>query len=364
MTRRRRRRGAPELGLSFLDCMSCGLGAVVLLYMIINHATVANSDTANAKLIASVNALEDEVLDGKQELLMMQAALDDNAEAKKTASTRAKRLRESIDQKQKELPSADDDTQKSRSRILALQKELLALEAEAERLRGQPQDPTGNASRQIVGEGDRQYLTGLKVGGRRVLILVDASASMLANSIVEAIRRRNMDDGRKRSSPKWRRTVATVEWLTAQIPTNSQFQIYGFNEKVFAVREGTYGKWLSASGGTPLRQATDALRQTVPGGGTSLHQAFRGLSQLSPRPDNVYLITDGLPTQGDKIRSGTVPGRKRAQYFNDAARLLPRDVTINVILLPMEGDPQAASAYWQLARVSGGAFLNPSEDWP
>jgi hypothetical protein len=30
----------------------------------------------------------------------------------------------------------------------------------------------------------------------------------------------------------------------------------------------------------------------------------------------------------------------------------------------MEGDPMAASEYWQLARASNGSFLSPSIDWP
>jgi len=43
---------------------------------------------------------------------------------------------------------------------------------------------------------------------------------------------------------------------------------------------------------------------------------------------------------------------------------VPRGTAINVILLPMEGDPQAAGAYWQLARSTDGAYLAPSKDWP
>jgi len=30
----------------------------------------------------------------------------------------------------------------------------------------------------------------------------------------------------------------------------------------------------------------------------------------------------------------------------------------------MEGDPMAASAFWQLALSTNGAFIAPSEDWP
>jgi hypothetical protein len=37
---------------------------------------------------------------------------------------------------------------------------------------------------------------------------------------------------------------------------------------------------------------------------------------------------------------------------------------VNVILLPMEGDPMAASAFWRLAQLTRGSFLSPAEDWP
>jgi hypothetical protein len=37
---------------------------------------------------------------------------------------------------------------------------------------------------------------------------------------------------------------------------------------------------------------------------------------------------------------------------------------VNVILLPMEGDPLAPGAFWTLARRTNGAFLSPARDWP
>jgi hypothetical protein len=62
-----------------------------------------------------------------------------------------------------------------------------------------------------------------------VLIALDTSASMLDDTIVNVIRRRNMDDERKRMAPKWQRAVRTVEWLSAQLPLDAHFQIYGFD---------------------------------------------------------------------------------------------------------------------------------------
>jgi len=72
----------------------------------------------------------------------------------------------------------------------------------------------GNRVRTFVGDGDRQYLTGLKVGGDRILVLVDNSASMLDRKIVNIIRRRNLPDANKLRSLKWRQAVASVDWLS------------------------------------------------------------------------------------------------------------------------------------------------------
>jgi hypothetical protein len=54
----------------------------------------------------------------------------------------------------------------------------------------------------------------------------------------------------------------------------------------------------------------------------------------------------------------------RLRLFEDASGALPRGVPVNVILLPLEGDPSAAAAYWVLAQSTKGSFLSPSKDWP
>ena len=62
--------------------------------------------------------------------------------------------------------------------------------------------------------------------------------------------------------------------------------------------------------------------------------------------------------------SGKVSGKQRRRLFNRAIDLLGRRIPVNVILFPMEGDPNAASAYWKLAVATRGSFLSPAEDWP
>ena len=220
--------------------------------------------------------------------------------------------------------------------------------------------------RGFTGDGDRQYLTGLKVGGNNILIMVDASASMLDDTVVNVLRMRNMSEARKLLSEKWRRTVSTVEWLAAQMPLESQFQLYAFNTQTWALKEGSQGDWLKVNDPDALGDAINALHKTVPKDGTSLENAFSALNALNPKPDNVILITDGLPTQGTSaplIRK-TVDGDDRLKFFERALAKYPKSVPLNVILMPMEGDPSAPGAFWLASRRTGGSFISPAKDWP
>jgi hypothetical protein len=198
-----------------------------------------------------------------------------------------------------------------------------------------------------------------------VLFLVDASASMLADTIVNAVRRRYLPDVDRMRADKWRKAVRAVDWLSAQIPRDAQFQIYVFTTSARPLLPGTEGTWLTAKDGKSLEKAVAMLRGTAPEGGTSLEAAFAAAAALNPPPDNILLLTDGLPTQGlTPPRAQTISGRDRLRLFDRAIRALPRGVPVNVLLYPMEGDPMAAPAFWKLAIATRGSFLTPSKDWP
>jgi hypothetical protein len=177
---------------------------------------------------------------------------------------------------------------------------------------------------------------------------------------------RNLNNVQKILAPKWQRAVSTVDWLAAQLPADSQFQIYAYDIQPRTVVEGSAGKWVSANNAKALDGAVQQLRRSAPADGTSLVNAFQVARTLDPMPDQIILITDGLPTQGPTppaIRKA-VDADQRLKLFNEAVGALPGRIPVTTILFPMEGDLPAPSAYWRLARNTGGVFMMPSKDWP
>jgi uncharacterized protein YegL len=360
-----RKRRASTFNLSFLDIMSCGFGAVVLVFLIIDHAIVAETEELTADLMSEANLLEEEVLEGKEGLVKLRNTLSDVDYEIVEAQGLATRISQEIEQFQAQVESLEQDGFTERSDIETLKAEIQQLEDEVKKLKAASEDTGGVNARTFQGEGNRQYLTGLKLGGRNIMILLDTSASMLAEELVNIIRLRNMREQVKRDAAKWQRAVGTVSWLTAQLPVSSQYQVYAFNTEANPVLVGTEGSWLDVGDQEQLNSVVTALDELVPSGGTSLENAFQTAIEMTPMPDNIFLITDGLPTQGANApRGNTINGRDRMRLFERAIGLLPASIPVNIILAPMEGDPMAASAFWQLAQRTSGSFLSPAEDWP
>jgi len=361
----KRRRDVSVFGLSFLDVMFCGFGSVILLVMIINSDTLAKRKEVQQDLRGEVVRLETEVRTGQEYLVEIRNTLDDVENERVTAQGRTRKVLSDIEQKKIELAALLKITSAQREHVNQLQSDLRRVDAEKQKLSSEREDAEkqGRSARRFIGEGDRQYLTGLKVGGKRILVLVDASASMLDETIVNIIRLRNMSDEAQRNAVKWQRTLYTVEWLLSQMPPDSQFQVIAFN--VDAKPLTGDGKWMAVSQGSNLDQVMSRLNLLVPAGGTNLYTAFQQVRSMTPRPDNVILLTDGLPTLGQSGKSsGRVSGKKRLDYFRQAVRALPDGVPVNSILFPIEGDPYAPSEFWKLAVRSNGSFMSPSKDWP
>jgi hypothetical protein len=353
--------------MSFLDCMSCGFGAVILFFMIINAQVSHDVDSPPVQLMAETNRLEYEILEQRKDLVLARNTMEELEDQRAEAANEIAQITALIEKLKIELATHDNETLAKIERVEKLQSDIKSLEEQRKRLLAveQEKQEEGMQVRTYTGDGDRQYLTGLKVGGERILIMVDNSASMLDEKIINILRRRNMSEGEKLRSAKWRQAVASVDWLSAQLPVDSKFQIYTFNTTVAPVLEGTEGTWLDVGDGTQLNEAIRILRRTVPENGTNMLDAFKAVQQLQPPPDNLILLVDGLPTMNSpSTERGMVTGQERLKFYYEAEAELPNRIPVNILLYPMEGDYNAAIVYWVLAFGSGGSFMSISRDWP
>ena len=360
---RYRKRRFNVFSLSFLDVMSCGFGAVVLIFLIINHATEDDAKQLNRDLLSEARKLDFEIDSGQKDLVDLEELLEDT---KKRVEEAKKQLVSTIEDEKRQREDLDDLellTIAKTSNIKELQADIDTRNEDVKKLQEMEKDQEGRSIVNIEGEGDRQYLTGLYMGGDNILIAVDTSTSMLDKTIVNVLRRRHMSLESKLAAPKWSRAINTVEWLTAQLPLDSEFQIFSFNTSVSSFFESN--DWVATTDTANIESALEKLRATPPDKGTSLVPLFASIATMNPPPDNIFLIVDGLPTQGTKEpKKSTVTGRQRMNLFNEAIRYLPSKIPFNIILFPMEGDPLAATAYWNLAQATGGTYMSPSSDWP
>ena len=359
-----KRRPFSVFTLSFLDVMCCGFGAVVLMFMILKHESIVQTQVQQVDLSAEVSALQAQVAQVQQEIRAAQdnsASIDQRIATLISESANARALlaqTRALSQTGQApvITSRDIDALKMALKKLASEKQLVLSQLNEQ----------SRQVRQFMGQGNREYLTGIRTGGKRVLILLDNSASMLDESIVNVLRKKNMDTATQQRSEKWRQALDTVDWITARLLPGTEYQLYTFNANARPVVPGSDGRWLAVDNATLFNQAVLNLKATVPEGGSNLTRALQVVAQLNPRPDNVFLITDGLPTLGLRAPSGRrVSGERRNELFSEAIRQLPQPAPpINVVLLPMEGDPMAAWAYWSVAMYTRGSFLTPAYDWP
>ena len=340
--------------LSFLDIMACGFGAVTLLFLILRH-NANEIPIPDERLSSEISLLQQDIQQAEQDQVKALNSLEDIELRLVKTQGLSKRVITEIAEKEKSIQEDPNNIDILRRQVKQLEEETAQIE----------DIEFGDKVREFVGDGNRQYLTGLTLGGERVLILIDGSASMLADTMVNILRRRNMDDVQKQKSAKWQWSLRTLEWLLAQLPPSSRFQVYVFNNQAQAMLAGTEGEWLDASDSLALERVMESTDAFVPSEGTSLSKAIDVIAEFDSKPDNLFILTDGLPTMGNTPpKKYMVTGSQRRQHFETAIAKLPRGIPVNTILFPMEGDPEAAALFWQLALDTKGAFIAPSRDWP
>ena len=111
-----RRRDLIPFSLSFLDIKSCGFGAVILIYIIINHSTELTSQDLNKELMEEVSKTEEIVDDGKERMVILRNTLTETDEQTVTTDGLVLEIIQTIVELRTQLAELESDsTRKDKS---------------------------------------------------------------------------------------------------------------------------------------------------------------------------------------------------------------------------------------------------------
>ncbi|MDP4612035.1 MAG: hypothetical protein NWT02_12665, partial [Opitutales bacterium] len=202
----KKRREAQSSALSFMDCICCGFGAVLLLFILTAKKQITMSDV--------------EASQSAEALITLQVAIEE-AEAKQKA----------LDKDISALDPQPDTNATSVAQLAAEQERLAkAIEEQAEALASLKTEttPTEQPAALDRPSADQSYLSGLQLRAPRAVILLENSGSMLGENAKSAIAVIQAGTGQK--SEKWIRAKAAVRAVLAAIPKGTLVAIYQMNE--------------------------------------------------------------------------------------------------------------------------------------
>lgn len=359
-------------GLSFLDVLCCGLGAAILLLLIVKHKEPFVSED-NLLLMA------------EPELQRLDKRVEKESANVARLDQKLGALRSNIEN----LVAIEKETSQKRS---GQEQELvdltvqLAVEVaklqELERLSRRLADTMEVESSESANEGGLKFgaLSGIQFGGEdKVAVLLDTSASMIHRSLVEIIRTQSAGPQAVRAAFKWRQATLAAQFAYFSIDQDKRFKFLTYSEDVVDLNGKVVGSselfWDQKTGfHDSLINRVDRI---TPKGGTNLRLAIDALSRLVPKPNRIVLITDGLPGKiagRDRLKS-CPKNTKGVTRLNGECRISIAiksveklegklaKVPIDIILLPLEGDSDAVRFYSLISGISAGKLITPSADW-
>lgn len=349
-----KRREVELFSLSFMDCICCGFGAILLIFILTTGQKATFDRKELTELRERVGKLTKDTQVEKDEIERLAKSLaaidldlrglrDQQAQEESRVTEREKQMQLLL----REVSTLQDVMAKLMEQKAALPTEDTPVPV-----------PIPNVDR-------RQYLTGVRLEGDYILFLVRASGSMLGETIDEATSRLEDPDFKKREAPKWKRLVQSIEWMLANLAPESRFQIVFFNDETIPILPTRPDEWFSPRDKTAMTEILGQLQQFVPKGSANLERAFSSVRSMQRLPGSIVLFTDGLPTASDSFLSGgIIDDDTRVRFFHAARKQLPARIPVSTILLPLNGDPAAPALFWELANATRGALVSPSKSWP
>ena len=340
--------------------MSCGLGAVVLVFMLVKYNT---TDSVTEK-----DFLKNDIQQLQEKREELEITLQELIDTYSVESQKVKSIQKRIADQKKLLSNKDLNIGQMKKDLAQLKKDIKDTKIEKK-----------TDTIKIENRGEENYILGLKVEGSKIIILLDASASMTNEKLIDIIKVKNGSKEGKLKASKWLRVKKIIGWLLARLPVSSEVMVIAYNDDIHFLG----GKnWIGRDSSEHIQSILTDLTVLMPEGSTNLQKGLRTAKNF--RPTNLYIITDGLPTVGESRfsslnpfatcnsllgKSNKISGECRVKLFQHSVyENMPPGVIgtprINVILLPIEGDPDAANEYWAWTSTTGGLLISPASDWP
>ena len=348
--------------LAFLDIMACGLGAIILIFMLVKYNSGEPSTESNA--------LANELAGIRKEIQTISANND-------ALAAQIEKLKQQLQQEIQRSVRSDEEAGATVEELIKLTKEIAALEQKLAQQKQQAEAPEQKETESVKDKTQEDHLIGLRVTGPRILILLDNSASMADERLLDIVKIKAADTAAKKAAPKWRRAIAVTHWILDRVPEDSEYMVMHYNATADFLPDK---KWRKVDDGSARAAVSQALEKLYPREATNLHSALKLIKTSSIRPTDIYVITDSLPTKGPGSLSAlrrikecgvgaagktNVSGKCRLALFYAAIQSFSKSsATVNTVLLPIEGDPDAAYAYWLWAATTTGMMISPAGSWP
>src|SRR6266478_3986485 len=123
-----RRRTVEVFTLSFLDCICCGFGAVILFYTIVSARAGVEGLHSTDALSAEDNLVEEQVLTGSRNLVVLRNQLEKVESETASDAARTKSIAATLDNRREQLSRYDSSSLARREHIEKLEADIRSLE--------------------------------------------------------------------------------------------------------------------------------------------------------------------------------------------------------------------------------------------
>jgi hypothetical protein len=321
---KKQRRGAAEASVSFLDVISCGFGAIVLLLIIAPVGDPTAQDEVEQNLQAVVQQLTEKLFDARGETVSLSEDLKSRKEQLSDIETRVARLKAQLASVEKQ------SREMAQSKIVEEEQLRLALQVLTEEMeRLVPQDRVKN---QLIG--------GVPVDSEYVIFVIDTSGSM--------------------QMAAWRRLQTEMLNILNIYPAVKGIQV--MNDMGQYMFPDTRRAWISDSP-KARRRIINTLDTWAPFSNSSPVEGINAAIQSYYRPDRkISIYTLGDDFSGRSIRAVV----KAVDNLNQAHRGAERLVRIHAIGFPVHFPPgrtpsesavKFAALMRELSYNNGGTFI-------